>query len=220
MAGQADPNKSSSTSSSSSSYRKYRAPGILYSNTGERPRPQSPEWAEVSKRIPFIDFAGRNAYDYEYDNKGMIVGVAPKLTGGANIADTEAAAKTDTLAELLNPTGTGSRLKKGKKTINDAYASLMAFLTQQQNPWSNLKAQHTSVDPQLQQLLQSQGVDTTPTQQFASMLNTQGQGQADAFQNLINILGGTYEESRNASKANAKYDQAVALANLVKALGG
>jgi len=188
-------------------------------------RGQSYSDKEIAKTVPFIDFAGMTPEDFQYDNKGMIVGVSPKFSAGTSTKDLTSNADKATYAMLTGQgagTGAGasSAVKKGKKTINDAYATLIAFLSKQQNPWANMKAQNTATDPQLQQLLQTQGVDTTPTQQFASMLNTQGQGQADAFQNLINIMGGTYEEGRTANKANAKYDQAVALANLLKAFGG
>jgi len=141
---------------------------------------------QIAKTVPFIDLEGMKPEYFKYNEKGYITGVTPKFTLDQTPKQLKEQAEKDTLAKLTGATsGVSGRMKKGKKTINDAYASLMAFLTQQQNPWSNLKAQHTNVDPQLQQLLQSQGADTTPTQQFASMLNTQGQGQADAFQNLI-----------------------------------
>lgn len=74
--------------------------------------------------------------------------------------------------------------------INNSMDSLTRTLREQVNPFANFQAQQTQTSPGLQQLLQSQGVATDPLQQYASAINAQNTGQATAFQNLADTLGG------------------------------
>ena len=96
--------------------------------------------------------------------------------------------------------------------INTAYDNLVSQLQAQQNPYAGITAQATPVTPQLEQLLQSQGVSTDPLQQFATALNTQNQGQATAFQNLINTMSGMESAGQKSmiDAANAQRAQALA----------
>lgn len=74
--------------------------------------------------------------------------------------------------------------------INSSMDSLTRTLREQVNPFANFQAQQTQTTPGLEQLLQSQGVATDPLQQYASAINAQNTGQATAFQNLADTLGG------------------------------
>lgn len=87
-----------------------------------------------------------------------------------------------------------SELQQG--TINTGAQSLTALLNSQVNPYEGLQAQSAQVQPELQTLLQSQGVNTNPLGQFAAALNTQNAGQTTAFQNLINQMSGMYNANR------------------------
>lgn len=193
------------------------APGTTYNPYKTQPPKQTPANKTIAQTVPFLDLTDYPAEDFVYDAKGNISSIKSANTAENIRSETEK--KTWDWLNTLNNAKSG-QIAKGKKTINDAYASLIAFLSAQKNPWAGMKAQNTQVAPQLQQLLKSQNVNTTPMEQFASALNTQGNQQADAFQNLINIMGGLYGEEQQARKTTAKYDQSVALANLIKALGG
>lgn len=98
--------------------------------------------------------------------------------------------------------------------INTAYENLISQLQGQTNPYANMQAVTTQATPELQQLLQSQGVSTDPLQQFATALNTQNQGQATAFQNLINNMSGIQSANQTGMINAARAQQANALAAL------
>lgn len=98
--------------------------------------------------------------------------------------------------------------------INTAYENLISQLQSQTNPYANMQAVTTQATPELQQLLQSQGVSTDPLQQFATALNTQNQGQATAFQNLINTMSGIQSAGQTGMIDAARAQQANALAAL------
>lgn len=80
--------------------------------------------------------------------------------------------------------------------INTSAGSLSALLASQSNPYMGMEVTRTAPDQGLQQLLQSQGVDTSPLSQFASALNAQNTGQADAYRNLVGQMSGMYDASR------------------------
>jgi hypothetical protein len=117
-------------------------------------------------------------------------------------------------AELAGIRGDGTNAIPGASTGGNAYAELMKTLQSlgnysagnintsmdelakslqaQQNPYANFQAQNTQTTPELAQLLQSQGINQNPLQQYAAAINAQNTGQADAFQNQANTLSKVY----------------------------
>jgi hypothetical protein len=108
----------------------------------------------------------------------------------------------------------GEQYDAARPQIQGAYNSLISQIQQQQNPYANITGQATAVTPQLQQLLEGQGVSTQPLQEFASTLQAQNQGQADAFTNLARAMS-TIQQSGQQSAMNAAQAQQ---ANLLSAL--
>lgn len=100
--------------------------------------------------------------------------------------------------------------------INSSMDSLTSMLQGQANPYANFQAQNTSTTPELQQLLQSQGVDTNPLQQYATAINAQNTGQANAFQNQANTMRDIY----GANQAGSIADTAMQRSNLLNQLQG
>ena len=129
-----------------------------------------------------------------------------KKLGGiadSDITKAEQDAYNSTSSSLTPKTGAGggagyaSMLKAlqqlsamSQQGINDSMDSLTKTLQAQTNPFANFQAQQTQTTPGLEQLLQSQGVATDPLQQYASAINAQNTGQADAFNNIAKTLSG------------------------------
>lgn len=99
---------------------------------------------------------------------------------------------------------------QAQSTVGSSMDQLRNFLGAQKNPFEGLTAQQTAVQPDLANLLQSQGVATDPLQQYANTVNTQNAGQATAMQNLMGTLGGLY----GANQASALQDVEANRANL------
>jgi hypothetical protein len=74
--------------------------------------------------------------------------------------------------------------------INSSMDSLTRTLQAQTNPFANFQAQQTQTTPELATLLQSQGVQQDPLQQYAAAINAQNTGQAKAFGNVADVLSG------------------------------
>jgi hypothetical protein len=100
--------------------------------------------------------------------------------------------------------------------INSSMNNLSSMLQGQSNPYANYQAQSTTTTPELSQLLQSQGVDTNPLQQYASAINAQNTGQASAFQNQANTMRDIY----GANQAGSIADTEMQRANLLNQLQG
>jgi hypothetical protein len=92
--------------------------------------------------------------------------------------------------------GLGNNAARG---INSSMDELTRTLQSQANPYSNFQAQNTATTPALQQLLQSQGVSQDPLQQFATAINAQNTGQANAFQNQANTMRDMYTANQQGS---------------------
>jgi hypothetical protein len=101
--------------------------------------------------------------------------------------------------------------------INTAVDALKAQIAGQVNPYANIQAEATQVTPQLQQLLESQGVSTTPLQEFATTLQSQSEGQAAAFNNLAQQLAAGFEGSRTGQMTGAESQRAALLGALENA---
>jgi len=100
--------------------------------------------------------------------------------------------------------------------INSSMDSLTRTLQAQTNPFANFQAQQTQTTPELAALLQSQGVQQDPLQQYAAAINAQNTGQATAFQNLADTLGGFNTANQQGMIADAGQQRA----NLLNALQG
>jgi len=83
--------------------------------------------------------------------------------------------------------------------VNSSMDTLVQTLNGQTNPYANFQAQQTATTPELSALLQSQGVDTNPLQQFATAINSQNMGQANAFQNQANTMRDIYTANQQGS---------------------
>lgn len=107
-----------------------------------------------------------------------------------------------------------SMVGSSRGNINTAYGDLSTYLNAQKNPYAGLQATQAPVSPELQQLLQSQNVGTDPVAQLATALNTQNQGQASAFQNLINSMSNVWTGERTGQVADVEAQRAQARNNL------
>jgi hypothetical protein len=103
---------------------------------------------------------------------------------------------------------------ESQSRIDTSMNDLQTFLQGQSNPFANFQAAQTQSNPQMTALLQSQGVDSTPLQQYATAVNAQEGAQANAFQNMVGTLSGL----QAAQQAGAVGDAALNRANLQSAL--
>lgn len=101
-------------------------------------------------------------------------------------------------------------------TINQSMNTLTERLQAQANPFANVQVANTQTAPDFAKLLQSQGVSTDPLQQFASAINAQNTGQADAFKNLVGTLSGFNQTNQEGMIS----DVAQQRADLLNALQG
>ena len=98
--------------------------------------------------------------------------------------------------------------------INASNIALMGFLGKQTNPFADVSATSTVVDPQFTALLQQQGVDTTP---FATQYEAQKQAAIDSdaqFGKLTGILKGLYDQGLVDAKTAASLSKDFATQNL------
>jgi len=98
--------------------------------------------------------------------------------------------------------------------IDSSNVALMDFLGKQTNPFANVTAASTTVDPQFNALLEQQGVSTAP-------VNTQYEAQKQAamdsdaqFNNLTGILKGLYDQGLVDAKTAAALSKDFATQNL------
>lgn len=98
--------------------------------------------------------------------------------------------------------------------VNNSMDQLLKTLGEQKNPYANFQAQNTTTTPELQQLLQSQGVNPDPLQQYATAINAQNTGQANAFQNQAMTNSNIY----GANQMGAIEDTAAQRAQLLNSL--
>jgi hypothetical protein len=98
--------------------------------------------------------------------------------------------------------------------IDSSNVALMDFLGKQTNPFANVTAAATTVDPQFNALLEQQGVSTAP-------VNTQYEAQKQAamdsdaqFNNLTGILKGLYDQGLVDAKTAAALSKDFATQNL------
>lgn len=143
--------------------------------------------------------------------KIMGLGDAPSMPSASELSGIEG----DSTATSKGKGGAGGNpyakmldaLKKlgamSQQGINQSMDALTQTLQQQTNPFTNLQAQQTQTAPDLAGLLQSQGVSANPLQQYAAAINAQNQGQATAFQNLANTLGGFQQQNIQGALADA-----------------
>jgi hypothetical protein len=100
------------------------------------------------------------------------------------------------------------------RNIDTSNAALMDFLSKQTNPFTNVTAATTTVDPQFNALLEQQGVGTAPV---ATDYEAQKQAAMDSgaqFGNLVNILKGLYDQGLVDSKTAAALSKDFATQNL------
>jgi hypothetical protein len=100
------------------------------------------------------------------------------------------------------------------KNIDTSNLALMDFLNKQTNPFANISAQTTTVDPQFNALLEQQGVSTAPV---IAQYEAQKQAAMDSgaqFQNLTNILKGLFDQGLVDSKTAASLSKDFATQNL------
>ena len=120
----------------------------------------------------------------------------------------------DPYASMLDALKRLSAMSQGN--INSSMDSLVQTLSGQKNPYADYQAQSTPGNPMLAQLLQSQGIDQSPMQQFAAATNAQNVGQASAFQNQANTMRDIF----GANQAGGMADVAQQRADLLNQLQG
>jgi hypothetical protein len=98
--------------------------------------------------------------------------------------------------------------------IDNSNVALMDFLSKQTNPFANVTAASTTIDPQFNALLEQQGVSTAP-------VNTQYEAQKQAamdsdaqFNNLTGILKDLYDQGLVDAKTAASLSKDFATQNL------
>lgn len=101
--------------------------------------------------------------------------------------------------------------------VNASIDALRSQISGMQNPYENIQVQTAQASPQLQQLLESQGVSATPLQEFGAALQAQNQGQAAAFGNLAQQLASGFEQSRGTQLTGAESQRAALLSALENA---
>jgi hypothetical protein len=104
--------------------------------------------------------------------------------------------------------------KSSSGQINTAYDDLSSMLNNQTNPYANMQAQSVQATPQLQELLQSQGVSSSPLQQLAAVTQAQNTGQATAYSNLIGSLSGMWNAGQEQQQQNVSTMRNQALQDL------
>lgn len=98
--------------------------------------------------------------------------------------------------------------------IGNSNVALMDFLGKQTNPFADVSATSTVVDPQFTALLEQQGVDSTP---FATQYEAQKQAAIDSdaqFGKLTGILKGLYDQGLVDAKTAAALSNDFATQNL------
>lgn len=120
----------------------------------------------------------------------------------------------DPYASMLNALKRLSAMSQ--QNVNSSMDSLVQTLSGQKNPYAEYQAQNTSTTPELQQLLQSQGVNPNPMQDYAALVNAQNTGQANAFQNQANTMRDIF----GANQVGGMADVAQQRADLLNQLQG
>ncbi len=162
----------------------------------------SPKLAEYESKAP-----SRAPGDTTQANNLGQQSATPKGSGGSGGAAVNYKAMFDALQKLSAMSQQG---------VNSSMDSLLGTLQAQRNPFEGFQAQRAQTVPDLAGLLQSQGVSSGPLQQFASAINAQNAGQAAAFQNLADTLGGF----NTANQQGMISDVAQQRSNLLNSLQG
>lgn len=149
----------------------------------------------------------------------MGLGPRPEMPSGKelnNISNTKAGANkgegSDPYASMLKALQQLSLMSQGN--INTSMDDLTKSLQAQTNPYAGFEAQNTPTTPGLQELLKSQGVSTDPLNQFASAINAQNTGQADAFANIAKTMGGFSDANRTGMISDVAQQRADLLQQL------
>jgi hypothetical protein len=109
----------------------------------------------------------------------------------------------DDLASKLGTMGNTAQTQ-----INTSMNDLETFLKGQANPFANFQATQTQANPELATLLQSQGVESTPLQQYATAVNAQQGASANSFQNMVGTLKGLYDAQQAGSVGDVALNRA------------
>ncbi len=100
------------------------------------------------------------------------------------------------------------------RNIDTSNAALMDFLSKQTNPFTNVTAATTTVDPQFNALLEQQGVSTAPVTTDYEAQKQAAMDSGAQFGNLVNILKGLYDQGLVDSKTAAALSKDFATQNL------
>jgi len=100
------------------------------------------------------------------------------------------------------------------RNIDTSNAALMDFLSKQTNPFTNVTAATTTVDPQFNALLEQQGVSTAPVTTDYEAQKQAAMDSGAQFGNLINILKGLHDQGLVDSKTAAALSKDFATQNL------
>ena len=146
-----------------------------------------------NERRQFVDEGYDTSYDREKRRRDLAVQVAEAEARQRAGRDR----KVSKNQQLLQ-----SSYDSATSDIDRAYGSLEALLRGQVNPYEGYQVQAAPQVAGLSELLGSQGVSNLPVQQLGAALQTQNQGQATAFQNLVNTLGQIYSTSQQGALAD------------------
>jgi hypothetical protein len=138
----------------------------------------------------------------------------PYNTGANSTPLTKGNGGGNTYANMLKALQQLSQMSQ--QTINTSMDDLTRTLQAQANPFANFQAQNTQTTPELAALLQSQGVQQDPLQQYAAAINAQNSGQAKAFGNMADVLSGIQTRGQEGMIADVGQQRA----NLLNALQG
>ena len=100
------------------------------------------------------------------------------------------------------------------RNIDTSNAALMDFLSKQTNPFTDVTAATTTVDPQFNALLEQQGVSTAPVTTDYEAQKQAAMDSGAQFGNLVNILKGLYDQGLVDSKTAAALSKDFATQNL------
>jgi hypothetical protein len=101
--------------------------------------------------------------------------------------------------------------KRGRKQIKGGYQDLIQGLRGQTNPYANMGATAADVTSGLQDVLSAQGVGSGLLQEQLALLAANEQARQASYDDLANIMRGTWGADQQAAIADARANRRTAL---------
>lgn len=101
--------------------------------------------------------------------------------------------------------------KRGRKEIRSGYQDLTSSIRSQTNPYRNMEATNVDVTSGLQDVLAAQGVGSGLLQEQMALLAANEASRQGAYNDLADVLRGTWRADRAASLTDARANRRAAL---------